>query len=395
MHPLSHLEGRLFGQPLMVDPGKLSTILSAVGPRILDGSSLIVPDVPPSAAAVKHHGSIAVLPIHGVMVNRASGMAALSGMTSYTALTDTLLDLATDPAVAGIILELDSLGGEAGGAFDLADMIVQVRQETVKPIWALASESALSAGYLLASACERLLVTQTGLVGSIGVTMAHVDRSGADHLRGQSWTFLHAGARKLDGNAHQPLSPEARAEFQRMLAATYSRFVEVVAKNRQIPAARVRATEAAVYHGARAVEAGLADGVSTLRQAIAEMAGSLDTRGTGRQSALQAPQAARQTLLQAIPEAPVLDALVEQQSALADLRLTAARLGSSLDPASVIRSGMSINAARAAIFDRLAAAQEATPVFTVASHPDDGSDNAVRRFNTADVYRKRAEQARG
>ena len=65
----------------------------------------------------------------------------------------------------------------------------------------MANESALSAAYAIASVADRLYVTRTGEVGSVGVVAVHLDESGADAKAGLTWTLVHAGARKIDGNA--------------------------------------------------------------------------------------------------------------------------------------------------------------------------------------------------
>jgi hypothetical protein len=43
-------------------------------------------------------------------------------------------------------------------------------------------------------------------VGSVGVVAVHVDESGADAKAGLARTFVFAGERKVDANAHEPLS---------------------------------------------------------------------------------------------------------------------------------------------------------------------------------------------
>ena len=47
-----------------------------------------------------------------------------------------------------------------------------------KPVWAFVAESALSAGYALASQADRIILPRTGEVGSIGVLLVHADFSG-------------------------------------------------------------------------------------------------------------------------------------------------------------------------------------------------------------------------
>ena len=147
-----------------------------------------------------------------------------------------------------------------------------IRSEATKPLWAVANENALSAAYAIASAADRLYVTRTGEVGSIGVVAVHVDETGADAKAGLAWTFVFAGERKVDGNAHEPLSERARATIQADVDQLYSEFCTLVAANRKLDAAVVRGTDAAIYRGELAVRAGLADRVGTLDLAIAEMA---------------------------------------------------------------------------------------------------------------------------
>ena len=108
---------------------------------------------------------------------------------------------------------------------------------------------------------------RTGEVGSVGVVAVHIDESGADAMAGLNWTLIHAGARKTDGNPHEPLSPRARADMQADVDALYDELVAVVAANRGISTEAVRATEAAIYRGEKAVRAGLVDRVGTIAQA--------------------------------------------------------------------------------------------------------------------------------
>jgi ClpP class serine protease len=53
--------------------------------------------------------------------------------------------------VRGVVMEIDSPGGEVAGMFDLVDRLVSLRATAGKPLWAVASESATSAAYAIAS----------------------------------------------------------------------------------------------------------------------------------------------------------------------------------------------------------------------------------------------------
>ena len=286
-HPLARLATRVFGTPLLIQPDKLEVILSAVGPRlVIDGLPIAVPELSAhtegmdtEALAVTPDG-LAVIDISGSLVNRSSWLDAPSGLTSYANIREEF-DLAmASPAIRGVLMRIDSNGGECAGCFDLADAIFAMRG--AKPIWAVVDDAAFSAAYMLASAADKVFVSRTGGVGSIGVVATHVDASGWDEKAGLKYTILTAGAHKKDFNAHEPLSEGARSELQAEIDRLYRLFVETVARNRGMPAEAVRATEARLYFGEGAVAAGLADAVFPFDQTAAQMAANIRRAPPGR-----------------------------------------------------------------------------------------------------------------
>jgi ClpP class serine protease len=129
---------------------------------------------------------------------------------------------------------------------------------------------AASAAYAIAAGAKEIVIPPSGTVGSIGVVWMHLDRSQQVKDRGVKPTLLTAGAFKADGSPYGPLEPEARARIQASIDDTYSLFVESVGKHRpKLSADGARQTEAGVYIGKKAVEAGLADRVSTLASLLA------------------------------------------------------------------------------------------------------------------------------
>ena len=147
-----------------------------------------------------------------------------------------MLDAARDdPEVKAILLDIDSPGGESGGVFDLAD---RIRAATlVKPVWAVANDMAFSAAYALASAAQKVYVSRTGGVGSIGVIAIHVDQSLRDAQEGLHFTAVYAGDRKNDLTPHAPLSNDAQRFLQGEVDRVYGLFVDTVARQRGLSAA--------------------------------------------------------------------------------------------------------------------------------------------------------------
>ena len=269
---MTYLASRLFGTPLLIHRPKLDVILSVVGQRIgmadvpaMPAMDMAMYQRPPSAAAPD---GIAVIPIHGSLVKRSLGMEAASGLTSYGEITAMLDAALADPLVSGILLDIDSPGGEASGSFELARRVREVA--AVKPVWAVANDAAYSAAYAIAASAHRLFVTETGGVGSIGVIALHVDQSVKDAKDGYRFTAVTAGAHKNDYSPHEPLSDSAKSELQGEVDRLYAIFTEHVAAMRGLDLDAVLATEAGLFFGSNAVAQGLADGLQTMEATLAE-----------------------------------------------------------------------------------------------------------------------------
>ena len=411
---LPHLVGRLFGAPLLIARSKLDVILSVLAPR-LTGGTLVARDPAPEPAeqVAMMAGAIAVVSVVGTLVARSSYLDAESGLLSYGAIGDAIETAFTDPSVRAVILDIDSSGGEVGGLFDLVNRIITLKETAGKPIWAVANEDALSAAYGVASTADRIYVTQTGEVGSIGVVAAHIDESGADAQAGLSWSFIFAGQQKVDGNAHEPLSARARSTIQADVDRLYAQFCELVSANRGLTIDAVRATQAATYRGELAIRAGLADRLGTLDLALSEMTTDLDAAAiTSATQPIHVPQRSPSmsaepgpeiqtnppTLAnppvpaaadpetpaapeetagpelpagQAITPAPTssanpADALRAEYADIASLAAQAARLGVTIDAADAMRKGVSLDALRRQVLEALASRAEATSVIAAA-----------------------------
>ena len=289
---LPHLASRLFGTPLLVHRAKLDVILAVLGDRL---------NIQPPAAELALPGprnmpsgtpGIAVIPVHGTLVKRTAGLDAASGLTSYTEIAAMLDSALADPQVAGILLDIDSPGGEASGSFELARRVREA--SAVKPVWAVANDSAYSAAYAIGSASNRLIVSETGGVGSIGVIALHIDQSVKDANEGYRYTAVTAGTHKNDFSPHQPLTDEAKAELQAEVDRLYGLFVDHAASMRTLSSDDVRSTEAGLYFGANAIAAGLADAVGTFESALTDFSLFLSSRSR------KSPQARAGTRTEAV-----------------------------------------------------------------------------------------------
>lgn len=288
MNGLPHLFARAFNTPLMIHEDKAYAILTGLGIR-LAGDTI---ELPPSAALWDHAatpgtivagtlddglgqrvaarggqffsrvGSVALIGIEGTLVHKGAWLGQSSGSTSYQGLQTQIMRAMNDPTITGVAFEVDSGGGEVPGVFQTADMIAALSQ--VKPTMAILTDHALSAAYLLASQTRQIAVPPTGLVGSIGAMRIHVDMTGVAEKQGAKVTVVRSGARKAEGHPMMPLGEESLAAMQASVDSARRAFADTVGRGRgqRLTAGKAMATEAAIYEGPKAVEAGLADVVA-------------------------------------------------------------------------------------------------------------------------------------
>ncbi len=208
----------------------------------------------------------AVIAINGILTKKPGAFDVFLGMTSYEQIEEQIKQALADSSIETIMLEIDSPGGEVNGIFDLADFIYESRAK--KRIVALANDDAYSAAYAIASSAEKIFLTRTSGVGSIGVIASHIDQSGFDEKQGIKYTTIFAGSRKNDLNPHEPMTSESLESLQKEVDRLYEMFLQLIARNRGLSIEKIRSTEAGLYFGEKAVEIGLADGVTTFFEFI-------------------------------------------------------------------------------------------------------------------------------
>lgn len=226
------------------------------------------------ASAASAQG-VAVIQLYGVVAHRAHMVSNISGLggTSTELFGRSLRAALADDQVGAVVIDVDSPGGAVAGTPELADQIYRARGQG-KPIVASANSLAASAAYWIASAADKFYVTPSGSVGSIGVLAAHEDRSEEAARTGRKVSYITAGRFKAEGNPHEPLADEARAEVQRMVDHAYGVMVDSIARNRGVTAQAVRDGfgEGRVFHAEQALAAGMVDGVETFDDTLARMA---------------------------------------------------------------------------------------------------------------------------
>lgn len=184
-----------------------------------------------------------------------------------------------------IVLCFDSPGGEAAGATYAHRKLRKLRKQYNVPFYAYANETACSAAYELACACDELWLPDTGTVGSIGVIATLFDRTKMNEKDGLNIELITSGEQKADGHADRPIDDGVRSRMQGRVDALANIFWSVVAKRRGTTPKAVAGLEAGVFLGQDAVDVGIADGIAGWDKFLRIVARSLDSQVTAAESA--------------------------------------------------------------------------------------------------------------
>jgi signal peptide peptidase SppA len=236
-------------------------------------------------------GSVAVLPLFGIISHRSSMIGDMSGPggTSTERFTQQFRQAVSDPNVKAIVIDIDSPGGTVDGVAELADEIFKARAK--KPITAISDCTMASAAYWIGVSATELVCSPSAMAGSIGVFTSYKDISKAMESDGIAVSLVSAGKYKVEATGLGPLTDDARAAMQAMVDGYYSMFVKSVARGRGVNVSDVTGGfgQGRMVSAQQAVTLGMADRVATLDQVLSKLGVS---RGSGTSAMSAGPMAA-------------------------------------------------------------------------------------------------------
>lgn len=208
---------------------------------------------------VEIRDGIAVIPVTGSIFRYANMFTEISGATSTEILSLDFNSALNNPDVKGILLVIDSGGGQANGISELSSMIFNARGK--KPIKAYASGSMASAAYWIGSSADEVIVNDTAIAGSIGAMLSFDDNTEAKEK---------AGVKEMKYISSVSPNKNSNTELQALVDSLGSIFVENVARNRSVNTEFVLENygKGGLFVGKDAVTAGLADKVGTFEEVL-------------------------------------------------------------------------------------------------------------------------------
>lgn len=202
---------------------------------------------------------VGVLHVEGTMSSATSTGASYS--QSY--ILNQISAMEADPMNQGILLYVNSPGGEAYCADEIYLQLKEYKESTKRPVYAYFANTAASAAYYIAALSDKIYANRATVTGSIGVYMGPVvNAAGLFEKVGITGEYIKSSANKAMGNYFDPLTDEQRAIMQSQVDEIYNRFVGIVAEGRGLPYETARAlSDGRSYTAGQALNNGLIDGV--------------------------------------------------------------------------------------------------------------------------------------
>lgn len=200
----------------------------------------------------------------------------LNHSTDLKKMTLDLIKVTKDPKIHGILLWIDSSGGNSALTTSVHDTLLRIKK--LKPVIALVRGVALSGAYHIATAADYIFAhgeSEIGCVGTIGTIRRYKNpKVKEDGIEAELEVKLFtAGKYKEMGSFYQSeLSEEEENEMQRGIDAIAKVFVTDVARNRNLDTEKIdQWGEARLFVAHEAVAIGLIDEVGTAFEAEAKM----------------------------------------------------------------------------------------------------------------------------
>ena len=208
---------------------------------------------------------VGIIPVVGPLMKSPSKVELAFGFSSYTGLADSIANMAQTTGTKGIILFMDSPGGDVAGIYEAAAAIEaaagRVRVEAV------VDGLCCSAALWLASKTSRITASKSSQIGSVGVVVSHISVARMLKERGLDVTVISDPGGKTAAHPYRTLDEAGTKVLQDRVAEIAGEFRSAVTAGR--PGLKAEALSGLTFSANRARTLGLVDVVGeTLNDVI-------------------------------------------------------------------------------------------------------------------------------
>jgi len=171
-----------------------------------------------------------------------------------------------DARTKGVVLRINSPGGSPVQAQTIYDEMRRLRKMHPNiPLYAVVEDLCASGGYYVAVGADRIYVSKSSIVGSIGVRMDGFGVTGLMEKLGVERRLLTAGENKAMLDPFLPLDERHKQHALALMNEIHAQFIAVVREGR---GDRLKETpdmfSGLIWTGQKGIELGLADAVGSL-----------------------------------------------------------------------------------------------------------------------------------
>ena len=210
---------------------------------------------------------IALISLCGLISN---GVAGSLGESMVEDLKIALEQATHDPYVKAILLNIDSPGGEVTASDVIYHAVCKARAK--KPVVVYMGSVAASGGFYIACGGSYLMANDTTITGSIGVIIHTLNYEQLLGKIGVESVVFKSGQFKDILSGSRPMTPEEKSYIQALVMQTYSKFVGIVAAERNLPVEELRngIADGRIISGADALKDKLINEVGFIEDAYAK-----------------------------------------------------------------------------------------------------------------------------
>ena len=202
---------------------------------------------------------------HTAMVE-LNGVISPGGDASAEKITGALQAAFKDKNTQGVILRINSPGGSPVQSQTIYDEIRRLRKKYPDiPLYAVVEDICASGGYFVAVGADRIYVSKSSIVGSIGVLMNGFGFTGLMDKLGIERRLITAGENKAMLDPFSPLEKKHEEYARKLAEEIHQQFIAVVREGRGKRLQESPDTfSGLIWSGEKSVQLGLADGIGTL-----------------------------------------------------------------------------------------------------------------------------------
>lgn len=184
--------------------------------------------------------------------------------------------LIADDKNKGILLYIDTPGGEVTASDDLYLKLMKYKEDTGRKIYCYFASQACSGGYYISMASDEIYANRNCWTGSIGVIISLSNMKGLYDKLGIQEINITSGANKAMGSSGEELTEEQRTILQSLVDEAYNQFVGIVADGRKLDVNKVKQlADGRIYSANQALQNKLIDGTATYEDYKAKVEGEV------------------------------------------------------------------------------------------------------------------------